>query len=162
MNKIVIRPRFNLEVELSRDEIIRRISEEVKICKGKCEVNLLRSHILFKIPEEMQHFWSPELSIEIDSENNKSFLRCVLGPRSTVWTMFATFYGFSIFIGLIGLVLGFSQWAVGMSPSGFWLVPLCLILIILAYIIAITGQKLSHDEMVFLRTKLDRALNVEE
>ena len=160
MNRIQIRPRFNIEVPMSRDEIIKGISNEVESCNDRCEIDLVKDHVTLKIPKEAQHFWSPELSFEIESKGSKSLLRCILGPRPAVWTMFATFYAVSIFTGLIGLVLGFSQWFLEMNPYGFWLVPLCLVLIILAYTIALTGQKLSYDEMLFLRTKLFRAINI--
>ncbi|MGI9534087.1 MAG: hypothetical protein ACR2NW_03980 [Thermodesulfobacteriota bacterium] len=160
MNKIQIRPRFNIEVEFSKNEILERIQKEIKNSNGNCEGKLLDNHIVLKIPENKQKFWSPELSIEIDEINNKRLLRCLLGPKSTVWTLFATFYGLSIFIGLIGLVLGFSQWSIGMKPLGLWLVPLSLILIIIAYFIALSGQKLAYKEMVFLREILDRSLEL--
>ena len=106
----------------------------------------------------MQHFWSPELSIEIEESEENSVLHCILGPRSAIWTLFATLYGLSLFAGLIGIVLGLSQWSIGNYPYGFWLVPASVILIALAYLIAITGQKLSYNEMLFLRSKLERAI----
>ena len=159
MNKIAIRPRFNIETDIPKLELIERISSEIKSCNGKCKIDLVRNHIIFKIPEEMQHFWSPELSIEIEEHENNSVLRCILGPRSALWTMFATFYGVSAFTGIIGLVLGFSQWSIGNYPSGFWLVPVSLLLIAIAYLVAITGQKLSYNEMLFLKKKLYSAVN---
>ncbi len=159
MNKIEIRPRFNIESTLNLNEIVGRITQEVEKCNGKCKINLVKNHIIFKIPEEMQHFWSPELSIEIEESNDRSLLRCILGPKPSIWTMYVAFYAVSIFIGLVGLVLGLAQWAIGMDPVGLWLLPLSLILTLFAYIIAFTGQKLSYNEMVFLRTKLDHALN---
>ena len=158
MNKIAIRPRFKIEIKMPKYELITRISEEIKSCNGRCDINLLRNHIIFKIPEDMQHFWSPELSIEIEESEEKSVLHCILGPRSAIWTLFATFYGLSLFAGLIGIVFGFSQWSIGNYPYGFWLVPASVILIALAYLIAITGQKLSYNEMLFLRRKLERAI----
>ena len=158
MNKIAIRPRFKIEVKMPKDELISRISSEIESCNGRCEVNLLRNHIIFKIPESMQRFWSPELSIEIEESNGNSILHCILGPRSAIWTMFATFYGLSLFAGLIGIVIGLSQWSIGNYPSGFWLVPIAIFLIALAYLTALTGQKLSYKEMLFLRNKLDRAI----
>jgi len=158
MNKIAIRPRFKIEIKMPEYELITRISKEIKSCNGRCEINLLRNHIIFKIPEDMQHFWSPELSIEIEESDEKSVLHCILGPRSAIWTLFATFYGLSLFAGLIGIVIGLSQWSIGNYPYGFWLVPVSVILISLAYLIAITGQKLSYNEMLFLRRKLERAI----
>lgn len=159
MNKIAIRPRFKIEAKMPKYELITRISDEIESCNGKCEINLVKNHIIFKIPEDMQHFWSPELSIEIEELEGISVLRCILGPRSSLWTLFATFYALSVFAGLIGLVLGLSQWSIGNYPSGLWLVPVSIVLIGIAYIVALTGQKLSYNEMLFLKKKLYRAVN---
>lgn len=160
MNKLQIRPRFNIDVELSKTDIVERVRKEIDNSNGNCDGKILDNHIVLKIPVIMQHFWSPELSIEIDETDQKSLLRCILGPKPTVWTMFATFYGLSIFIGLIGIVLGFSQWSIGMKPYGLWLVPLSMILIVLAYFIALSGQKLAYKEMVFLRETLHKSLDL--
>lgn len=160
MNKIQIRPRFNIEVELSKNEITERIKKKIENSDGNCDGKILDRHIVLKIPESRQQFWSPELSIEIDEQDNISLIKCLLGPKSTVWTLFATFYGLSVFIGLIGLVLGLSQWSIGMKPYGLWLVPLSLILIVLAYFIALSGQKLAYKEMIFLREFLNSSLDL--
>lgn len=158
MDKIAIRPRFIIESKMPKDKLIESISSEIKSCNGRCKIDLVKNHIIFKIPEHMQHFWSPELSIEIEEEEDSSVLRCILGPRSSLWTLFATFYGLSAFIGIIGIILGFSQWSIGNYPSGFWLIPLSILLISIAYLVALTGQKLSYNEMLFLKNKLYRAV----
>ena len=145
---------------MSKNEVLERIRSEIKKSNGNCEGKILDNHIVLNIPEARQRFWSPELSIEFNELDNKLLLCCLLGPKSTVWTLFATFYGFSVFIGLIGLVLGLSQWSTGMKPYGLWLVPLSLVLIVLAYFIALSGQKLAYKEMVFLRELLNSSLNL--
>jgi len=160
MNKIQIRPRFNIEIDLSKTEIVELIRKETDKNSGNCDAKILDNLIVLKIPQSRQRFWSPELSIEIDEIDNKSILRCILGPKSAVWTLFATFYGLSVFIGLIGLVLGLSQWSIGMKPIGLWLLPLSLILIITAYIVALSGQKLAYNEMVLLREILNNSLDL--
>ena len=161
MNKIQIRPRFNIEIDLTQTEIVGQILKEVDKSNGNCFSKIRNNHIVLMVPEEKQHFWSPELSIEIDKDGEKSFLRCILGPKSTVWTLFVTFYGLSVFIGLIGLVLGLSQWSIGMKPLGLWLVPLSFLLILTAYFIALMGQKLAYKEMLYLRDVLNSAINLE-
>ncbi len=72
--------------------------------------------------------------------------------------MFATFYGFSLLVGIAGLVLGFSQLTLGMDTYGFWLVLVSIILLVSAYGIALTGQRLAYDQMLellsFIKTTL--------
>jgi hypothetical protein len=72
--------------------------------------------------------------------------------------MFATFYGFSVLVGVAGLILGFSQLSLGMNTYGFWLVPVSILLLASAYGIALTGQKLAYEQMLKLRSFIKKAL----
>ena len=117
--------------------------------------------VVISINEKDQHFWSPELSLDLEEKNEETEIRCTLGPRSSLWTMFATFYGFSILVGVAGLVLGFSQLTLEMNAYGFWLVPVSILLLAIAYGIAITGQKLSYKQMVGLRSFIKTTLKAE-
>jgi hypothetical protein len=63
-------------------------------------------HIFIRITKQKQHFWSPQLHLEIISlEEQKSFLQGFFSPNPTVWTMFMFFH----FVVAI-LFLGFSIW----------------------------------------------------
>ena len=50
-------------------------------------------HVFLKIPKHLQHFWSPQLDLEITSfEEGKTTLRGLFGPKPAVWTMFMFFH----------------------------------------------------------------------
>jgi len=44
---------------------------------------------------------------------------------------------------------------------GLWFVPVSLVLLALAYAIALTGQKLAYDQMIHLGSFLERALGID-
>lgn len=163
MNRVEIRPRFDLRVDLSPDEVLRRIREELSKPGAECTGKILTPHAVLQMHDEKKHYWSPQLTVEVEDsdEGNSSLLRCIIGPMPSVWTMFASFYALSVFAGLVGLVWGGSQWSLGMSPQGLWLVPLSVIMILVAYLIALTGQKLGYDQMVLLKKFLVRSLDAE-
>lgn len=125
------------------------------------EGKFVKPLVVISVCEQNSHFWSPELSLDIEEKENGTEIRCTLGPRSSLWTMFATFYGFSILVGMAGLVLGFSQLTLGMNTWGFWLVPVSIVLLASAYGIALTGQKLSYDQMLELRNFIKATLKAE-
>jgi hypothetical protein len=158
MNKIRIRPRYTFSVPLSKEEVLNKLREALKNMPSGLEGKFVKPLVVVSVSEENRHFWSPELSLDIEAKENETEIRCTLGPRSSLWTMFATFYGFSILVGIAGLVLGFSQLTLGMNTYGFWLVPISIILLASAYGIALTGQKLSYEQMLQLRNFIKNTL----
>ena len=158
MNKIRIRPRYTFSVPLNKADVLEKLREALKHMPSGLEGKFVKPLVVVSVSEKNRHFWSPELSLDIEAKDNGTEIRCTLGPRSSLWTMFATFYGFSILVGIAGLVLGFSQLTLGMNTYGFWLVPVSVILLASAYGIALTGQKLSYDQMLELRNFIKNTL----
>ena len=158
MNKIRIRPRYTFSVPLKKADVLNKLREALKDMPSGLEGKFVKPLVVVSVSKENRHFWSPELSLDIEEKENGTEIRCTLGPRSSLWTMFATFYGFSILVGIAGLVLGFSQLTLGMNAYGFWLVPVSIILLASAYGIAITGQKLSYEQMLELRNFIKKTL----
>ena len=158
MNKIRIRPRYTFSVPIKKEEVLTKLRDALNNEPPGLTGKFVKPLVVISIDEKHQHFWSPELSLDIENKNEETEIRCTLGPRSSLWTMFATFYGFSVLIGIAGLVLGFSQLTLGMNTYGFWLVPVSIILIGSAYGIALTGQRLSYDQMLKLRSFIKETL----
>ncbi len=105
-NEVVLRPRFRMELDRSNEEALqafvhaRKSTEEIVVTR-------VDDHVFLKIPKEKQHYWSPQLDLEIVSfEEGKAFLRGVFGPKPAVWTMFM-FMHFAV----VCLFLGFGIWA---------------------------------------------------
>lgn len=151
MNKVRIRPRYTFSIPLKKEEVLNKLREALKNMPSGLEGKFVKPLVVISISEQNCNFWSPELSLDIEQKEEETEIRCTLGPRSSLWTMFATFYGFSILVGIAGLVLGFSQLTLGMETYGFWFVPVSIVLLASAYGIALTGQRLSYDQMVELR-----------
>jgi len=158
MNKIRIRPRYTFSVPLKKADALNKLREALKDMPSGLEGKFVKPLVVVSVSKKNRHFWSPELSLDIEEKENGTEIRCTLGPRSSLWTMFATFYGFSILVGIAGLVLGFSQLTLEMNAYGFWLVPVSIILLATAYGIALTGQKLSYEQMLELRNFIKNTL----
>lgn len=158
MNKVRIRPRYTFTVPIKKEEVLSKLRQSLRNMPSGLEGKFVKPLVVISISEENRHFWSPELSLDIEGKEEETEVRCTLGPRSSLWTMFATFYGFSILVGIAGLVLGFSQLTLGMNAYGFWLVPVSILLLASAYAIALTGQKLAYDQMLELRSFIKSSL----
>lgn len=85
-NDIVLRPRFQIEVPEPKEKLLRSfVSAEIKPFK----IKRLDEHIFIKFNEKHNHFWSPQLHLEIESLDEKnSKLYGIFGPNPTLWTFF--------------------------------------------------------------------------
>ncbi len=161
MNKIEIRPKYEFTVDYTPEEALGRIREKLKSGDANITGKIVGRFSVIGIPKSNQHFWSPELSAEMVAEaEGGTLVKCMLGPTPSVWTLFMSFYVFAVFVGIAGLVLGGSQWLAGTSKWGLWLIPVSIIMIKGAYVIALSGQKFAREQMLVLREFLNSALGV--
>ncbi len=161
MDRIRIRPRYTFSTQLKKAEVLDKLRKGLDKNSSELDGKFVKPLVVISFPEEKRHFWSPELSLDVEEKEGETEIRCTLGPRSSIWTMFATFYGFSILVGFAGLVLGFSQLTLSMETYGFWLVPLSILLLVSAYGIALTGQRLAYDQMLELHSFIKKTLKDE-
>ena len=112
-NEIVLRPRFKIELNVSNETALQAF-EATKETQTKYIISRSDDHVFIKIPSTEQHFWSPQLHLEIVSfEENKSTVHGFFGPNPTVWTMFMFFHFIVAF-----LFIGFGIWAYTNSTIG--------------------------------------------
>jgi len=103
---IILRPRFKIELDKNKEDTLKAF-EEAKNSQKDFIVTRVDDHVFIKIPRADQHFWSPQLHLEIMRvDENSSRLFGLFGPNPTVWTMFMFFH----FI-IAGLFIGFGIWA---------------------------------------------------
>ena len=106
-NTIVLRPRFKFHVKQDNDMLLK-LFEDQKDTQSDFVVSRLDDHVFIRIPKNQQHFWSPQLHLEINKEydNEGSIIYGLFGPNPTVWTMFMFFH----FL-VAGLFIAFGIWA---------------------------------------------------
>lgn len=85
-NEIVLRPRFQLELPDAKETILEAFENSRE---KPFLVNRIDDHVFIKFNVEQQHFWSPQLHLEINElEDKGSRLYGVFGPNPTLWTFF--------------------------------------------------------------------------
>jgi len=105
-NEIVLRPRFQWRISDSEKAIINTF-ETLKTTQSNYKVSVVDHHVFIRIPKYKQHFWSPQLHLEILKEDDHATLvKGLFGPNPAVWTMFM----FMHFI-VAGLFITFGIWA---------------------------------------------------
>lgn len=150
MEKIEIRPRFHHSSSLAPEQILQAL--ENALAQKDAPVNglVIDHHVYLRIPHEDQHFWSPQLSLEVEATEEGSQVNGLFGPRESVWLMYIFFYALMGFLIMIVMIMGFSQLNLGLSARILWALPVLLLLLLMAFLTARAGQKLGHDEMHLL------------
>lgn len=146
-NTLTIRPKFSHHSKLSKKEVIERINLALKESNASIKGTIIDQHIILRIPLAEQHYWSPQLDLEIEENSEDSVVKGLFGPRPSVWFMYVFFYSILSFVSMIVMIMGFSQLNLGLSARILWILPITAILFILAFSTAKTGQKLGRDEM---------------
>lgn len=87
-NDIVLRPRFKLALNKNGNQITTLFCN-AKQTQERFAISCVDDHIFIKLPKQEQHFWSPQLHLEIsESTEDSCQISGFFGPNPTVWTMF--------------------------------------------------------------------------
>lgn len=148
---LAIRPRFQEYVTISRDDLLLKFREALAIPETGVKGSFMEHHLTLKIPREEQHFWSPQLQLELEQqEDGLTLIRGLYGPRPTVWLMFLFFYALLGFIAMIITIIGFSEVNLGLPGRILWVLPIVGGVAIFMFLSARAGQRLGQAEMVRL------------
>ncbi len=164
MTAIEIRPRFQQEVPLSKEETLARLKAALKQPGSPIIGYVADHHVTLKIPYDNQHFWSPQLALEVEEHESGqgALVRGLFGPRPSVWLMFVFMYSIIGVICLFVAITGFSQVSLGIPAPVLWVLPIGAGLAIFLYISAKTGERLGKDEMHQLKGFMDEVLVAKE
>ena len=158
-NDIVLRPRFKIELKKNNQEVLK-VFEEAKKTQKDFIVSRVDDHVFIKIPKADEHFWSPQLHLEImEIDKNSSRLFGLFGPNPTVWTTFMFFH----FI-VAGLFIGFGIWTYTnwTLKTDFAIQLFVTILMIVLWVALYFGGRLGkatgRDQMVLLHNFMNSLL----
>ena len=159
-NDIILRPRFKIELNEYHESILNRFQDSKK-AQSEFIVSRIDDHVFIKFPKHKQHFWSPQLHLEInDVDENSCVLHGLFGPNPTVWT----FFMFVHFL-VAGLFIAFGIWAYTnwTLKTSFALQISLMILMVLIwiglYVAGSIGKATSKNEMLELRTFAEGVVN---
>ncbi|WP_103072194.1 GTP-binding protein [Aquimarina sediminis] len=103
-NDIVLRPRFFIDIDIPAEKALEAFEKAGDTCKD-FKISRVDHHVFIRIPKKEQHFWSPQLHLEIyDVAEDKPKLKGLFGPSPTVWTLFM-FLHFVVAILFVGAVI---------------------------------------------------------
>lgn len=162
LDQIRSRPRFKIFTELSREEYTTHLTEFLRQNDERFSGNINSEMALIVVKTEHNHYWKPCLSLraELDPEENKTLIRGIFGPTSSVWT----FFMFLNFIFGISWMVAITIWYVEKqikSEEFEWALPVSFVMIaclLCTFLAARVGKFKAKNEMQKLRQFAEDAI----
>ena len=154
-----VRPRYKRVTFLPPCLVIDQVLQAL-INRREVKGMILENTAHLKIPEDERRFWSPEFRLTVYKMVEKgSLIRGVIGPNSKIWSLFMFLYAADFVLLFIGVIMGISQWVLGMEAPMLWSVPAFIALWLIIYMAAQLGQLKARKQTERLWKFLDRAID---
>jgi len=153
LNKILLKPRFKLKTEENKTSVIEKFKNEFAQGGSQFSGKIIDHHIIIDISHEEQHFWSPQLHLEIEeNEDQVTFVKGLFGPKPTVWSLFM-FIHFAVAIAfIVFLVIAYTRWSLKQDYTVAALISAVMpILWFVLYFLGRIGRKKGSQQMHELR-----------
>jgi len=146
---IHLRPRFKMEFNENVQNLLSKFKDAIKDkdCRYCCKV--VGNHVVIDVSVKENHFWSPQLNIEIEEvDEHRSIVKGLFGPKPQVWTLFM-FFHFAVAVAFIGFsIMTYVKWMLKEDYSFALLMVILLpVLWILMYFLGRIGKKTGHQQM---------------
>ena len=148
-NAIFLRPRFKMDFNESQQELLEKFRKNLEDDNCKYCSKIVDGHIVIDVPIEENHFWSPQLNIEIEKgEEDKTIVKGLFGPKPQVWTLFM-FFHFAVAVAFIAFsVMAYVQWTLKSDYIFALTMVISLqILWIIMYFLGRIGKKTGYKQM---------------
>lgn len=146
-----IRPRFALKISADPERAMEQLQEGFQKDPTVSGV-ISNNHLFLKIPAPEQHYWSPELSVRIEVEEftNYTTVSCLVGPKQTVWALWAFIYTAILLVTIFSGFYGWAQCLVDGSSGWLWVLPFGCLGLSTAFIASKLGQIKGRNQMLHL------------
>lgn len=146
---IHLRPRFKMDFNESQEVLISKFKHNLK--QDDCQYcsKIVDGHIIIDVPLEENHFWSPQLNIEIEkNDTDKTIVKGLFGPKPQLWTLFM-FFHFAVAVAFIGFsIMAYVQWTLKEDYTSALIIVIGLpILWVVMYILGRIGRRKGHKQM---------------
>ena len=160
INKVLLKPRFRIEIDQVENQIMDNITKRLNDENCRFRSQIADMHVIIDVPEQDEHYWSPQLTVELVKEDDKTIVKGLLSPKPKVWTFFM-FLHFVVAISFfVFLVMFYTQYR--LKQDYYFSLIMCIampVTWIVLYIVGQFGKKLGYEQMVQLHAFLVESLN---
>lgn len=159
LNRILLKPRFKYRFNESETEIMDQFRNNLQRADCVFLSRFVDHHIVIDVPENEEHFWSPQLHVEIEKEGDLTVVKGILGPRPKIWTFFM-FLHFAVAVAFfVFFVIFYSKWSLDQDYELYMILCLSMPVVWVAlYFVGQLGKKFGYKQMLALHGVLSEAL----
>lgn len=158
MTSFRIRPRFSITSPKSQAQILEEVRARLKETNAEYRGIALDGHIMLKVKQADEHYWSPQLSILLDDQADQTLIRGRYGPKPNVWTLFTMSYLAISILTIFISIIGFSRLSLGLSANILWVLPVLAGAALLLYFSSQVGQKIGAEQTFALHHFFEEAI----
>lgn len=146
---VFLRPRFSIELTKSKTLLLQQFDKALKREKCPVEGKIVDGHIVIDIPQKDNHFWSPQLHLEIEATDPKnSIAKGLFGPKPQVWTLFIFLNSTVAFTFISVLIYAYTKWMLKENIIySIWILIGLPIFWFVMYFLGQLGKKTGHSQM---------------
>ena len=148
-SSILLRPRFEINLKEEGSIVISSFKNKFEEASCPYKGKVVDGHIVIDIPQGENHFWSPQLHLEIENiDENNSLLKGLFGPKPQVWTLFM-FIHFGVAVLFLGFLIRlYVQWTLKTDLTVSLAIIISLpILWFVLYFLGRIGKKTGNHQM---------------
>lgn len=159
LNRILLKPRFKLRYSDPKEEIIEQFRINLSHEKCRFPSKIVDHHIVIDVPDGEEHFWSPQLHVEVEKEDDVTIVKGILGPKPKIWTLFIFFHFAVAVTFFVFFVIFYSRWSLNQDYTLSMI--MCILMPVLWVVLYFAGQlgkKFGYEQMQELHAVLIEAL----
>jgi ABC-type multidrug transport system fused ATPase/permease subunit len=159
LNRILLKPRFKLRYSDPKEEIIEQFKINLSDDKCRFPSKIVDHHIVIDVPDGEEHFWSPQLHVEVEKEDDVTIVKGILGPKPKIWTLFIFFHFAVAVTFFVFFVIFYSRWSLDQDYTMSMI--MCILMPVLwvaLYFAGQLGKKFGYEQMQQLHAFLIAAL----
>jgi hypothetical protein len=159
MQWFTLRPTFEIELNESRQDAVKKIDEAYQRVENRKLFQVFGDYGELHVPPAEHRVWSPHLAFSIDQRGEHACIHGRFAPRFEIWTFVWICYMALACTAFFGFILGFSQFMIGSTAWGTWIGVAAMVLWAILIAVAHIGQQLSADQMRGLQIQLQEFLS---
>lgn len=157
-SELLLRPRFQLKLKKNKEMALKVFDNMDQV---PFIINKIDDHIFIKFNQKQIHFWSPQLHLEINEENDGCIVYGLFGPNPTLWTFFM-FLHFGV--ATIFVILGVWAYSSAALDRPYGLQIALMVFMVLLWFVLYTfgryGKKKGKPQMQALYDFMKKALDI--
>ena len=150
MTSVRIRPRFQKQLSGPPEYVATLIEEAMSNQDLDLCISRRPGHIVLSVGQEERHYWSPQLDLSLERNEDGTLIRGLYGPNPQVWTMFILGYGAISVLSFFILIIGGSRYMLDLPSGILWALPGLGVIALSLYLVGQFGQKLGAEQTFLL------------